>query len=185
MFQTTPIQDLLIYKPKVFGDHRGRFFESFNSLHFKEVGITVPFVQDNRSISTKGILRGLHMQLGEHSQAKLVSVLRGQVYDVAVDLRVDSATYGKWYGLHLSEDVIQSLYIPRGFAHGFVVLSEQAEFFYKVDNFYNKESESGLHFADSDLAIEWPFPAEQVILSEKDKVLPSLRDFSKQLGKSL
>lgn len=184
MFEETPIPDLLIYKPKVFEDHRGRFFESFNSKHFHEIGIWAPFVQDNRSTSAKGTLRGLHFQRGEHAQAKLVSVLRGHVFDVAVDLRPNSPTFGKWHGVHLIDSINQSLYIPRGFAHGFAVLSETAEFFYKVDNFYNSESESGIHYADPDLAIDWQIPLHQVVLSEKDKLLASFKQFSESIGKS-
>ena len=175
MFEETPIKDLLIYKPKVFEDARGRFFESFNSTHFKTRNINDQFVQDNRSVSTKGTLRGLHLQTGAAAQAKLVSVLRGRVYDVAVDLRPKSGTLGQWFGIELSEGDAKSLYIPRGFAHGFVVLSETAEFFYKVDNFYDRASESGIIYDDPDLNIEWHLPKSELILSEKDKILPSLK----------
>lgn len=182
MFQETPIKDLLIYKPKVFEDARGRFFESFNSSHFSDRGLNAQFVQDNRSVSVKGTLRGLHLQTGASAQAKLVSVLKGHVYDVAVDLRPDSQTYGKWFGIDLTESTLQSLYIPRGFAHGFVVLSDSAEFFYKVDNRYDKKSESGLIFNDADLAIDWRLPTDQLILSDKDKLLPTLKEFSRSAG---
>ncbi len=176
-FSQTPIPDLYIYKPKVFKDLRGCFFESYSALHFKSQGILADFVQDNRSTSQKGTLRGLHMQVGAHAQAKLVSVLKGHVYDVAVDLRPSSPTFKKWFGLHLTEDDPTSLFIPRGFAHGFAVLSETAEFFYKVDNFYNKESERGIKYDDTELGVEWPLTQDQIILSDKDKSLSSFQDW--------
>lgn len=182
MFIETSIPDLVIYRPRVFGDNRGHFFESFNAKHFQERGINHQFVQDNRSTSSRGTLRGLHLQTGTSAQAKLVSVLRGHVYDVAVDLRPNSPTFKKWYGLDLTEEIPQSLYVPRGFAHGFVVLSESAEFFYKVDNFYDKSSESGVLFNDKDLSIDWKFPSDQFILSDKDKLLPTLKTFLQNLN---
>ena len=178
MFTETPLKDLLIYRPKVFNDSRGYFFESFNALHFQQRSFSQPFVQDNRSFSQRGTLRGLHLQRGEHAQAKLVTVLSGHVYDVAVDLRSSSSTFGKWYGIELKAEDPTSLYIPRGFAHGFVVLSETAEFFYKVDNFYNKESEAGIIFNDNELSIDWKIPFEALILSDKDKALPTFSEFS-------
>ncbi len=177
MFIETPLKDLLIYRPKVLKDARGYFFESFNASHFKERGLTKPFVQDNRSFSQQGTLRGLHLQRGEHAQAKLVTVLTGHVFDVAVDLRVNSPTFRHWYGLELKSEDPTSLYIPRGFAHGFVVLSHTAEFFYKVDNYYNKESEGGIKFDDPDLSIDWKIPHESLVLSDKDKMLPNLNQF--------
>lgn len=179
VFEQTPIKDLLIYTPRKFEDSRGYFYESYNAKHFEAEGINTQFVQDNCSRSLKGTLRGLHLQLGDHQQAKLVSVLRGQVYDVAVDLRPDSECFGQWYGIHLSEDKPTSLYIPRGFGHGFVVLSEFADFFYKVDNFYNKESEAGIIYNDPTLAIDWGLDANQLILSDKDKNLPDFATFKK------
>lgn len=180
-FIKTPIADLYIYKPKVFGDHRGYFFESFNANHFRDQGLNPNFVQDNRSFSKRGTLRGMHMQMGEHAQAKLVSVLRGKVFDVAIDLRPNSSTYGKWHGVELNDTEIEFFYIPRGFAHAFIVLSDEAEFFYKVDNYYNKESEAGISYNDPDLNINWQIPESELILSDKDKLLPTLKEFTKQL----
>lgn len=181
-FSPTPIADLFLYKPKVFKDLRGSFFESYNASHFEAQGISSRFVQDNRSVSQKGTLRGLHLQVGDFAQAKLVSVLQGHVYDVAVDLRPSSPTFKKWYGIHLKAEEPASLYIPRGFAHGFLVLSDTAEFFYKVDNFYNKASERGIAYNDADLNITWPLPEEQLILSEKDKALGPLQNWVKEFA---
>ncbi len=177
MFHTTPIEDLLVYTPKVFEDHRGRFFESYNAQHFKAAGLDYNFVQDNRSVSKKGTLRGLHFQKGDSAQAKFVSVLRGHVYDVAVDLRPESKTFSQWYGIHLKDDAPQSLLVPRGFAHGFLVLSDEAEFFYKVDNYYDKAADAGIIYNDKDLAIDWPLPSDLFILSEKDTNLPTLKKY--------
>ncbi len=172
---TTPLEGCFIIKPAVFPDPRGYFFESFNEQRFNEkTGLNIHFVQDNQSMSSYGVLRGLHFQKGEHAQAKLVRVLKGEVLDVAVDLRPESATYGQHYSILLSEDNKLQFFIPRGFAHGFVVLSEQAEFFYKCDNYYNKASEGGLHYADPALNIDWQVPAEQLLISDKDQVLPGL-----------
>lgn len=177
MFKKTPLADLLIYSPKVYNDHRGYFFESFNQQHFTAAGIHVQFVQDNRSYSAKGTLRGLHLQTGTAAQAKLVTVLRGAVLDVALDLRPASPTFKKWWSMKLESETPQSIFIPRGFAHGFVVLSESAEFFYKVDNFYDKSKESGIQFNDPDLNIDWLIPSDKIILSEKDRALPTLKKF--------
>lgn len=177
-FHKTPIEGLLIYEPKVFKDERGYFFESYNQKVFHQHFLSeVNFVQDNQSFSTYATLRGLHFQTGPHAQAKLVRVLRGVVYDVAVDLRADSPTFGKHYGVELSSENKRQFYIPRGFAHGFVVLSEEAEFFYKVDNFYNKESEGGIVFNDPDLNINWNIPPHQIKLSTKDQILPTLDEY--------
>lgn len=177
MFCITPFDGLLIYKPKVFTDIRGRFYESYNQNTFKDAGIQQNFIQDNFSSSTRNTLRGLHFQIGEFAQAKLVTVLRGHVFDVVVDLREGSQTFGQWYGIHLNHQEPQSLLIPRGFAHGFVVLSESADFLYKVDNVYNKESERGIYFADKDLNINWPVNIEETILSDKDQKLPSFQQY--------
>lgn len=181
-FETTPMRDLVIYRPPVFRDERGYFTESYNQQHFSAIGIDRPFVQDNRSFSRQGALRGLHLQLGSAAQAKLVGVLSGRVYDVAVDLRPESPTFGQTYGLNLdaSEDPT-FFYVPRGFAHGFLVLSPTAEFYYKVDNFYAREAEAGVHFLDQDLNISWPKLEVPFILSDKDEKLPSLKDFIKKL----
>ena len=159
-----------------FGDHRGYFFESFNRKTFFDLtGKDINFVQDNQSGSQKGVLRGLHFQHDEFSQAKLVRVLQGKVLDVAVDLRRNSPTFGKHVAVELSEDSHTQFFIPRGFAHGFVVLSEQAVFFYKCDNFYHKASEGGIIYNDPDLAIDWQLKPEELLLSEKDTLLPTLK----------
>ncbi len=175
----TPLADCFIIKPQVFTDARGYFLESFNEQKFNEAsGLNVHFVQDNQSFSSKGVLRGLHFQKGEHAQAKLVRVLKGEVLDVAVDLRLGSATYGQHYSVLLSEENKLQFFVPRGFAHGFVVLSEQAEFFYKCDNYYNKASEGGLHFGDPTLNIDWQLPADSLLVSEKDAILPFINELN-------
>ncbi len=183
LFEKTPIEGLLVYRPRVFRDDRGYFTESFNETHFQEVGIGQRFVQDNRSFSKKGTLRGLHLQLGDKAQAKLVGVLRGRVFDVAVDLRPGSPTLGKWFGITLdAEEDPTFLYVPRGFAHGFLVLSDSAEFYYKVDNFYANKAESGIRHDDATLSIDWPKLDVPVLLSDKDKELPSFKDFLQEFG---
>jgi dTDP-4-dehydrorhamnose 3,5-epimerase len=171
-FVQTPIPDLLLFEPKVWEDERGYFFEAFNANTFAEAGITNHFVQDNQARSTYGVLRGLHYQKGEFAQAKLVRVLEGEVLDVALDLRPESATYGQWHSVHLSAANKRQLYVPRGFAHGYVVLSPTAEFFYKCDNFYSKAHEGGVLFNDPSLNIDWVIDPSDAILSEKDRVLP-------------
>lgn len=173
-FNETNIKDVYIIEPKLFGDNRGYFMETYNEDDFKNNGLNYDFVQDNQSKSKKGVLRGLHFQK-KHPQAKLVRVLEGEVYDVAVDLRKDSPTYGKWVGVLLSSDNNKMLMIPRGFAHGFVVLSETAVFAYKCDEFYHPEDEGGIMWNDPDIGVEWPYDGE-LILSEKDKKHPLLRD---------
>lgn len=172
-FIETPIKDLLVFEPKVFKDARGYFFESYNQRTFAEAGIERPFVQDNQSFSTYGILRGLHMQKGEAAQAKLVRVLQGTVLDVAVDLRKNSKTFGQHFSIELSSENQKQLYVPRGFAHGFVVLSEVAEFFYKCDNFYVKDAELGVIYNDPILNIDWRIPKEKLLLADKDLSLSS------------
>ncbi|HEX5152074.1 MAG TPA: dTDP-4-dehydrorhamnose 3,5-epimerase [Parafilimonas sp.] len=168
--EKTPLQDCCVIHDTVFEDSRGYFFESFNTRKFESLtGINAQFVQDNQSSSTKGVLRGLHMQTGEHAQAKLVRVLEGSVLDVAVDLRKFSSTFGRAFTIELTAENHKQLYIPRGFAHGFVVLSDKAVFFYKCDNFYNKESELGIMYDDPDLKIDWQLSKEELILSEKDQ----------------
>ena len=173
-FIKTEIEGVYIIEPKVFGDNRGYFFESYNEKEFKENGLDYTFVQDNESKSKKGVLRGLHFQK-TYPQAKLVRVLEGEVFDAAVDLRKDSKTYGKWVGVILSSENKRQFMIPRGFAHGFVVLSESATFTYKCDEFYHPEDEGGLMWNDEDINIEWPYEGE-VLLSEKDKKHPSLKE---------
>lgn len=170
----TPIPGLLVFEPQIWNDPRGYFFEAFNARMFEEAGIAAPFVQDNQARSTYGVLRGLHYQCGAAAQAKLVRVLEGVVFDVAVDLRTESPTYGQWYGVLLSAENKKQLYVPRGFAHGYAVLSPTAEFFYKCDNYYDKSQEGGIRFDDPTLAIDWQLPNADVVLSEKDRILPFL-----------
>lgn len=176
----TKLKDCFIIEPRIFNDERGYFFESFNERTFTEkTGLNVHFVQDNQSFSSKGVLRGLHYQTGLHAQAKLVQVLQGEVLDVAVDIRPESETYGKYEAVLLSDKNKRQFFVPRGFAHGFLVLSETALFSYKCDNFYNKESEGGLAFDDKTIGIEWNFPKEQLIISEKDQNNPTLESVKK------
>ncbi len=175
----TPLKDCYIVEPTIFEDERGYFYEKYNEQRFEEfTGINGHFVQDNISKSTYGVLRGLHLQKGEHAQAKLVSCLEGRVWDVAVDLREDSPTFGKWYGIELTDENKLQFYVPRGFAHGFSVLSETAIFAYKCDNFYNKASESGIMYNDEELKIDWKLPLDKILISEKDQILPSFLDRS-------
>jgi len=172
--QETGLKDCLIIKPRIFEDARGYFFESFNQNTFEEkTGLSGRFVQDNQSFSSYGVIRGLHAQADEFAQAKLVRVLKGEVLDVAVDARPSSPTYGKHISVRLSAENNLQLYVPRGFLHGFSVLSETAEFFYKCDNFYNKASEQGVIYNDADLAIDWLIPAADQEVSEKDLILNS------------
>ena len=179
-FIETKLKGCFILEPKIIKDERGYFMESFNDKTFQEgIGQKVTFVQDNQSFSTKGVLRGLHYQCGEHAQAKLVRVMQGEVLDVAVDLRPDSKTYGQYESVVLSAENQLQFFMPRGFAHGFLVLSETATFFYKCDNLYNKESEAGLIFNDETLNINWNFPFKDLIISDKDKVLPNLQNAKK------
>ncbi len=170
----TPLKDCYIIEPTIFEDDRGYFYEKFNEKKFEELtGMNGHFVQDNISKSSYGVLRGLHLQKGEYAQAKLVSCIEGKVWDVAVDLREDSLTFGKWFGVELTDENKLQFYIPRGFAHGFVVLSETAVFAYKCDNFYNKESEGGVIWNDENLQIDWKISPKDILLSEKDKVQPA------------
>lgn len=174
--EKTSLEDCFLVHDRFIGDHRGYFFESFNRRTFYDkTGISIDFVQDNQSMSQRGVLRGLHFQRGDFSQAKLVRVLKGKVLDVVVDIREGSPSFGKHFAIELSEDSHTQLFIPRGFAHGFVVLSETAVFFYKVDNYYNKESEGGIIYNDPYLGIDWKIDQKEIILSEKDKVLPGFQ----------
>ncbi|MEW8956831.1 dTDP-4-dehydrorhamnose 3,5-epimerase [Clostridium sp.] len=176
-FIETEIEGLYIIEPKVFGDDRGFFMETYNYNSFKEAGLDMIFVQDNHSKSKKGVLRGMHFQT-KYSQGKLVRVIKGEVYDVAIDLRKNSNTYGKWYGVYLSEENKRQFYVPEGFAHGFLVISEEAEFVYKCTNFYHPEYEGGILWNDEDVAIEWPLDrVEEVILSEKDKKASRFKEY--------
>lgn len=173
-FLKTEIDGVFIIEPTVFGDDRGYFMETYQYNDFKEAGIDVTFVQDNQSKSKKGVLRGLHFQK-QFPQSKLVRVISGEVYDVAVDLRPGSKTYGKYVGVVLSAENKRQFFIPKGFAHGFLVLSDEAEFVYKVDDFYHPNDEGGLMWNDPEINIAWPITADDVIiLSEKDKVNPPL-----------
>lgn len=169
-FIETKISGVYVIEPKIFGDNRGYFMETYNRKHFEEAGLNMNFVQDNESRSTKGVLRGLHFQK-RHSQGKLIRVSKGEVFDVAVDLRNGSKTYGKWEGIILSEENKKLFYIPEGFAHGFLVLSDEAIFNYKCTDFYAPEYEEGIKWNDPNINIEWPLDkVNNVILSEKDKL---------------
>ena len=173
----TAIEGLLIIDPIVFGDSRGYFFESYNKQRFNEAtGLDIDFVQDNQSKSCYGVLRGLHFQKPPYAQSKLVRCVRGKVLDVAVDIRKSSPTFGKYVAVELTEDNHRQLFIPHGFAHGFVVLSEEAIFQYKCDNFYHKESEGAIAWNDPEINIDWTIPFDDVMLSDKDKVNPLLKD---------
>ena len=179
-FIPTKLEGCFVIEPKIFNDERGYFLESYNEKTFQNgIGNQVQFVQDNQSFSSKGVLRGLHYQTGEHAQAKLVRVLQGEVLDVAVDVRPNSKTYGEHFSILLSAENQKQFFIPRGFAHGFLVLSDTATFFYKCDNFYNKESEGGLIYNDPSLNIDWKFPKEELIISNKDLILPNLENAKK------
>lgn len=173
----TFIEDCFIIEPEVFKDKRGYFLESYNQRRFNDLaGFEVNFIQDNESFSHKGVLRGLHFQKGEYAQAKLVRVMKGLVLDAAVDLRQDSKTFGQYVSVELSEDNKRQLFVPRGFAHGFIILSETAIFSYKCDNFYNKSSEGGIKYNDASLNIDWQLSKKDLIISEKDLILPELQN---------
>lgn len=177
--ETCEIEGLKVITPQVFGDSRGYFVETYQQKDFAEAGIDRVFVQDNQSGSVKNVLRGLHFQI-QYPQAKLVRVVVGEVYDVAVDLRPDSKTYGKWFGVILSAENKKQFFIPEGFAHGFVVLSERAEFAYKVTDFYHPNDEGGLKFDDPDIGIEWPFEdKDALILSDKDQKWPGIKEYTR------
>ena len=176
----TSLKGCFIIQPKLFEDDRGVFFESYQQKKFEEViGEQINFVQDNISVSKKGVLRGLHLQTGVHAQSKLVQVVHGEVLDVIVDLRKDSPTFGRHYKLILSSKNRISIFIPKGMAHGFVALSEEATFMYKCDAFYNAASESGIIYNDEDLKIDWQCPITSPIISDKDKLLPTFNEFFK------
>lgn len=170
---STPFEGLLILTPRIFADERGCFFESYNAHTFKQNGLDFDWVQDNQSSSTYGVIRGLHFQKPPYAQTKLIRVLQGEILDVVVDLRHDSKTFGQTYSIVLSSENQLQLLIPKGFAHGFVVLSERADVMYKCDQLYNKESESGILFNDPKLNIDWKVDANKMIVSSKDLVLPA------------
>ena len=172
----TAIEGVVIIEPQVFKDERGYFFESYNQAKMEEAGLHYNFIQDNQSKSSYGVVRGIHFQKGEYAQAKLVRVLEGTVLDVAVDLRKNSPTFGKYVAVELSAENKKQLMIPRGFGHGFAVLSQTAVFAYKCDNVYNKASEGGIRFDDPDIGIDWKINSKDAILSEKDKNAPLLKE---------
>lgn len=177
----TYLKECFIIEPMVFGDERGYFFESFNEKNFAAAtGLEVQFIQDNEAFSNRGVLRGLHFQKGTTAQAKLVRVVQGKVLDVVVDVRPDSPTFGKHFSMILSGENKKQLFIPRGFAHGYSVLEDQTIFSYKCDNYYNKATEGGIIYNDSELDIDWMLEEEETILSEKDKILPPLKELVRE-----
>ena len=174
----TNLEGCFILEPNVYDDERGSFFESFNKKKFQEItGLDIQFVQDNQSVSEKGVIRGLHFQTGDFTQAKLVRVIKGKVLDVAVDVRNDSKTFGQHFSIELSEENNKQLFVPRGFLHGFSVLEDNTIFAYKCDNYYNKESEIGILYNDSDLNIDWHLKKEEIVLSQKDEKSLNFKDF--------
>jgi dTDP-4-dehydrorhamnose 3,5-epimerase len=175
-FIETDIPGLIVFEPAVFKDHRGYFFESYNEKLMQDGGIDMRFVQDNQAFSVHGVVRGLHYQLEPYAQTKLVRALSGVILDVAVDIRKGSPTYGKHFSIELSAENKKQLLVPRGFAHGYSVLSETAEVLYKCDNFYNKEAEGGIRFDDDSLNIDWKVPADKLIVADKDRAMPAFAD---------
>ena len=181
-FTPTDIAGMMVVEPTLFGDARGYFMETYNYNEFAAAGLDMTFVQDNQSKSKRGVLRGLHFQT-KNSQGKLVRVIRGEVFDVGVDLREGSATFGQWYGLLLSEENHKQLYIPEGFAHGFLVTSEEAEFVYKCTRFYDPSGEGGLLWNDKDIGIDWPVTEDMdILLSDKDKIQPTFQEYLARRG---
>ncbi|WP_276955122.1 dTDP-4-dehydrorhamnose 3,5-epimerase [Methanobrevibacter woesei] len=175
-FTNTKIEGMFLVEPAVFEDNRGYFMETYNENDFKDAGYDLTFVQDNQSKSSKGVLRGLHLQVN-YPQGKLVRVIKGEVFDVGVDLRKDSDTYGEWFGAILSDENKKQLFIPEGFAHGFLVLSDEAEFVYKCTEFYHGDDEGGIKWDDSDIGIDWPLDdIDEIILSDKDKEWKTLKE---------
>lgn len=173
----TPLKDCFILKPNIFRDKRGLFYETYNENVFeKTTGTKTEFIQDNLSISSRGVLRGLHFQRGDKSQAKLVQVLKGKVLDIVVDIRKDSMTFGKSFSIILDDVERLQLYVPKGFAHGFITISEESIFSYKCDNYYDKKAEGGIIYNDATLALDWHLPSEEFIISEKDLELPSFEE---------
>jgi len=176
----TKLKGCFILEPRVYNDNRGYFFESFNKAMFeKSTGILVDFIQDNESKSAKGVLRGLHFQKGEYAQSKLIRVVKGSILDVCVDIRETSKTFGQYVSIILDDKKKKQIYVPRGFAHGFLVLEDDTIISYKCDNYYHKSSEGGIVFNDKDLNIDWKFPENEIILSEKDKQLPTFENVYK------
>ena len=179
--ETTPIKDLIIINPSVYNDDRGYFYESYNQRFFRDKGIYTNFVQDNQSYSTKNVLRGLHFQ-NMVPQAKLVRCVVGEIYDVVVDLRKSSETYKQWFGIKLSEENKKMMFVPKGFAHGFVTLSDVAVFHYKCDELYMPSADGGIIYNDPEINIDWGVDVSQLIMSDKDRVLPKLADIETDLG---
>lgn len=176
--EETKLKDCFVLTPSVFEDNRGYFFESFNKRKFQELtGLSIDFVQDNQSKSDRGVLRGLHFQIGDHAQSKLIRVIKGSIFDICVDLRKDSETFGQYFSIELNEKNNKQLFIPRGFAHGFLVLKDNTIINYKCDNFYNKNAERGIIFNDKQINIDWDFPENNLVLSEKDKQQPTLSEY--------
>ncbi len=171
-FHDTAFEGVKIFEPRLYKDRRGYFYESYNERLFRQAGIETSFVQDNQAFSTYGVLRGLHYQKAPKAQAKLVRVILGEVLDLIVDLRPEQPTYGQWFSLRLSDKNHKQLFVPRGFAHGYLALSPQVIFAYKCDNYYDPDYEAGIRFDDPSLNIDWGVPKEQLIISEKDKALP-------------
>ncbi len=171
-----PLPGLLLLKPTVFGDNRGYFFESYNKQDFEDLGIFTKFVQDNQAKSKYGVIRGLHYQMPPFAQTKLVRVVKGKILDVALDMRENSPTFGQYFAIELSQDNFLQLYIPKGFAHGYAVLSAEAVVFYKTDEYYHPEAEAGVNVFDSELDIDWGINPKKAIISEKDKKLPNFKD---------
>lgn len=180
-FTETGIKDLLIIEPSVFPDSRGYFYEGFKSNLFAEKGFHVEYIQDNIARSTKGVVRGMHLQKAPYEQTKIIRCLRGSILDVVVDLRPDSDTYKKWYSIELTGDNNKQLFVPRGFAHGYIVLSDEADVMYKVDNIWHKESEAGFIYNDSEVGIDWQLGDSEVVLSDKDLILPTMSELIKEL----
>lgn len=178
---STSIPDVLIIEPQVFSDNRGYFVETYNQAKFEANGLNYNFVQDNQSFSQYGTIRGLHFQTGKYAQAKLVRAMQGKVLDVAVDLRDNSPTLGQYVAVELSDTNFRQLLIPRGFAHGFAVLSETAIFAYKCDNIYHKDSEAGILYSDNELQIDWQIPIDKQIISDKDKTWPTLQEYLQKI----
>lgn len=179
----TTIKDLLVLEPKVFEDSRGYFFESYNNQKLAAAGLHINFIQDNQSKSSYGVIRGLHYQTNPHAQTKLVRVLEGVIFDVAVDLRKESPTYGNWIGIELSAENKKQFLVPKGFAHGFSVLSESATVLYKCDDYYHPECEGGIIYNDPTLNIDWRIPADRAIVSEKDQNLPQIDNCNSNFSK--
>jgi dTDP-4-dehydrorhamnose 3,5-epimerase len=175
-FVKTDFPELMVFEPKVFEDSRGYFFESYNENIFSAEGVTIKFVQDNQAQSSYGVIRGLHYQLNPHAQTKLIRVLSGRILDVVVDIRKGSPTYSKVFSLELSAQNKKQLFIPQGFAHGYSVISQTAEVFYKCDDFYNKESEGGIMYSDPALNIDWQIPSDKALVSDKDLLYPGINN---------